>query len=131
MPAAIYLISEPNAYVAESGGFLGFGGRRIMGLGLPVMQILTVDELRSVIAHEFGHYASGDTKFSCWIYTARAAVIRSVTTLHAVNSFVRLPFKWYADLFLRLTLRIARRQRRFTRPIWKSLAPVGRLARAL
>jgi heat shock protein HtpX len=96
--------------VAERGGVWGFGARRIMGLGLPVIQSLTVDELRSVIAHEFGHYASGDTTFSSWIYTARAAVVRSVATLHAVNSLVHLPFKWYAQFFMRLTLRIARRQ---------------------
>jgi heat shock protein HtpX len=110
MPAAVYLIPESNAYVAERGGFLGFGARRIMGLGLPLLQTLTVQQLRSVIAHEFGHYASGDTRFSSWIYTTRAAVIRSVTTLRAVNSSVHLLFEWYAQLFLRLTLRVARRQ---------------------
>jgi hypothetical protein len=37
-------------------------------------------------------------------------VIRSVTTLHAVNSSVHLLFQWYAQFFLRVTLRVARRQ---------------------
>jgi Zn-dependent protease with chaperone function len=110
MPAAIYLIPELNAYVSERGGFLGFGTRRIMGLGLPLLQSLNVEELRAIVAHEFGHYSAGDTRFSCWIYTARAAIIRSVAMLHSVNSVARLPFQWYAQLFLKLTLRVARRQ---------------------
>jgi heat shock protein HtpX len=109
MPEAVYLIPEENAYVGERGGRLGFGAHRIMGIGLPLLQTLSVDELRFVIAHEFGHYVSGDTRFSNWIYTARAAVIRSSNTF-LFHWAAHLLFQVYANLFLRVTLSVARRQ---------------------
>src|SRR5438105_455668 len=37
MPSTVYLILEPNAWVAQRGGFLGFGGRRVAALGLPLL----------------------------------------------------------------------------------------------
>src|SRR5271165_7669818 len=40
MPRQVYLVAEPNAWVADRGGFLGFGAKRIMGLGLPLLAAL-------------------------------------------------------------------------------------------
>jgi len=43
-----------------------------MVIGLPLMQIMTVSQMRAVLAHEFGHYYGGDTKLGPWVYrTAR------------------------------------------------------------
>jgi Zn-dependent protease with chaperone function len=42
MPAEVYLVPDLNAWVSQRGGFLGIGGRRIMGLGLPLMRVLKV-----------------------------------------------------------------------------------------
>jgi heat shock protein HtpX len=50
MPVSVYLIPEVNAWVAQRGGVMGFGSHRVMGLGLPLLQALSVDELRAVIA---------------------------------------------------------------------------------
>jgi heat shock protein HtpX len=76
-PSAVYLISEPNANVADRGGVLGFGTRRVMCIGLPLFSVLTIYELRAVLAHEFAHYYSGDTTLSPWVYRAQTALIRS------------------------------------------------------
>ena len=54
MPQAVYLAPDVNAGVAQRGGILGFGGRRIMLLGLPLLHVLSVSEFRAVLAHEFG-----------------------------------------------------------------------------
>jgi heat shock protein HtpX len=110
VPSSIYLVPQLNAYVEELGGWLGIGGRRVMGLGLPLLQTLNVDEMRAVIAHEFGHFVAGDTVFSRWIYSTRSAMIRAVDALQAVNSILRFPYEWYSALFLRITTRIARQQ---------------------
>ncbi|HKP77249.1 MAG TPA: M48 family metallopeptidase, partial [Longimicrobiaceae bacterium] len=40
MPAEVYAVSDLNAWVMQRGGFMGFGSRRVMGLGLPLMQVL-------------------------------------------------------------------------------------------
>lgn len=38
------------------------GPKRVLMLGLPLLEVLPVDQLRAVIAHELGHFASGDTR---------------------------------------------------------------------
>src|SRR5262249_23086388 len=53
MPADVYLINDVNAFVTQRGGMLSTERRRVMGLGLPLMAVLTVDELKGVVAHEF------------------------------------------------------------------------------
>jgi hypothetical protein len=88
---------------------MGFGSRRVMGLGLPLMQTLTVSQMRAVLAHEFGHYHGGDTALGPWIYKTRAAIFR---TVHGVSHSTLLskPFEWYGKAFLRITHAISRQQ---------------------
>jgi Zn-dependent protease with chaperone function len=50
----------------------------VMGLGLPLLQTLTVSQFRAVMAHEFGHYYGGDTKLGPWVYKTRAAIVRTL-----------------------------------------------------
>jgi Zn-dependent protease with chaperone function len=59
MPSEVYLIRDVNAWVADRGGFMGYGCRRVMGLGLPLLSILTIAQFRAVLAHEFAHYYGG------------------------------------------------------------------------
>src|SRR5207253_2884446 len=61
MPTEVYLLPDVNAWVSQRGGILGFGGRRVMGLGLPLLHALTRSQFRAVLAHEFGHFY-GDTQ---------------------------------------------------------------------
>jgi Zn-dependent protease with chaperone function len=110
MPAEVYLVPEVNAWVAERGGVAGFGSRRVMGLGLPLMQALTVPQLQAVLAHEFGHYFGGDTKLGPWIYKTRAAMARTLQNLAEHESALQLPFEWYGGMFLRITHSVSRQQ---------------------
>ena len=55
MPKHVYVMYDMNAFVAQRGGIMGFGSRRVMGVGLPLMRVLGVSELRAVLAHEMGH----------------------------------------------------------------------------
>lgn len=109
MPAEVYLVPDVNAWVAQRGGIMGLGSRRVMGLGLPLMRILTCSQFRAVLAHEFGHYHGGDTKIGPWIYKTRGAIGR---TLHSLGdgSWLQAPFRWYGNMFLRITHAVSRRQ---------------------
>lgn len=111
MPDEVYLVPEINAFVAQRGGVMGFGSRRVMGIGLPLLETLTVTELCAVIAHEFGHYEGGDTKLGPWIYKTRASITRTLQSLarHS-GGILQKPFEWYGIGFARLTLAISRRQ---------------------
>lgn len=108
MPAEVYLVPDVNAWVAQRGGVMGFGSRRVMGLGLPLMRALTCSQFRAVLAHEFGHYHGGDTKVGPWIYKTRGAIGRTIGSLG--DSLLQKPFLWYGNLFLRITHAISRRQ---------------------
>jgi heat shock protein HtpX len=108
VPAEVYLTHDLNAWVAERGGFAGMGRRRVMGVGLPLLQTLDVEEFRAVLAHEFGHYHGGDTRVGPWIHKTRAAIGRTLEGLG--SSFLRKPFEWYGMLFMRITQSVSRRQ---------------------
>jgi Zn-dependent protease with chaperone function len=110
LPVEVYLVPEVNAFVAERGGFMGVGSKRVMGIGLPLLQALTAPQFQAVLAHEFGHYYGGDTKLGIWIYKIRAAIIRTVQNLGGHASWLQQPFIWYARLFLRITHSISRQQ---------------------
>jgi len=109
MPREVYAVPDVNAWVTQRGGVMGFGSRRVMGLGLPLMRILTCSQFSAVLAHEFGHYHGGDTKIGPWIYKTRGAIGR---TLHSLGSqsWLQAPFRWYGKMFLLVTHAVSRRQ---------------------
>lgn len=108
MPAEVYLVNDVNAFVTSRGGVMGFGSRRVMGLGLPLMQALSVQEFKGVLAHEFGHYSAGDVGLGPWIHKTRSAIGRTIQQLE--ESLLQIVFIWYGNIFLRITHAISRRQ---------------------
>ncbi len=120
MPDRIYLLNEVNAFVADYGGVLGLGSRRVLGIGLPLLCALDRQELRSVLGHEFGHFCNGDTRLGAWVYRGRRAMITAANNLggvaRALGSFgvvfelLTRPFTLYATSFLRFTQNLSRRQ---------------------
>ena len=110
MPAEVYLLPDVNAWVAHRGGVMGFGSREVMGIGLPLLQALRVDELRAVLAHEFGHYVGGDVKLGPWVYKTRQALVRTVESLAGHSGLMMKPFDWYAALFFRVSHAVSRQQ---------------------
>lgn len=130
MPEEVFLSGDVNAWVANRGGVMGLGSRRIMGIGLPLLSILTVSQFRAVLAHEFGHYYRGDTRLGPLVYRTRRAMERTMETLKAAPSreqevrlglaepliakllrvLILAAMGSYQDLFLRMTSRISLRQ---------------------
>ncbi len=108
MPKHVYLIPDVNAFVAEVGGFMGIGSKRVMGIGVGLLNVDNVSELKATIAHEFGHYAGGDTKLGGFVYRTRAAIGGVLQTLG--DHWMSKPFEWYGNLFLRVSFSVSRRQ---------------------
>ncbi|MEU9032286.1 M48 family metallopeptidase [Streptomyces sp. NPDC048383] len=82
-PDEILLIDEVNAAVAEESRMLGLlPGTRRLYLGLPLMSGLDEMQLRSVLAHEMGHYANLDTRLTPLIARGRAQLIRTIGHFH-------------------------------------------------
>jgi Zn-dependent protease with chaperone function len=131
MPEEVYLIPDVNAWVSQRGGVMGFGGRRVMALGLPLLQVLSVSELRAVIAHEFGHYHGGDVKLGPWVYKTRQALARTLQALAGHSGMLAKPFEWYGALFLRVTHAVSRGQELQADALAARIAGSAALARGL
>jgi heat shock protein HtpX len=112
VPHEVYLVSEINAWVTERGGIFGFGKRRVLGIGLPVLAILSVSELRAVLAHEFGHYYGGDTRAGPWVYKAHNAMLAMAEGLgqSGYGAWINVLLVPYVELFLHITFQISRYQ---------------------
>lgn len=110
MPAEVYLVSDINAWVTQRGGWLGVGSRRVMGIGLPLLQALTVPQLRAVLAHEFGHYHGGDTALGPLIWRTRLALERTMRGIAGYTAWLAYPFLWYGRAFPRVSHAVSRRQ---------------------
>jgi heat shock protein HtpX len=108
MPRHVYLVADVNAYVAEVGGVLGMGSRRVLAVGVGLLAVQTVSELEATLAHELGHHAGGDTRLGSLTYRARGAVARLLASLD--GSWVSVPFRLYGTLFMRATQGISRAQ---------------------
>jgi len=104
MPAEVYVTPEMNA------GVLQRGSKRVMVLGLPLMQIMSISEMRAVLAHEFGHYKGGDTKLGPWVYRTRETIERTLTTVSRQGALLQIPFLLYGRLFMRVSQGVSRQQ---------------------
>jgi heat shock protein HtpX len=110
-PDEVYATLEVNASVMQ------VRSRRIMVVGVPLLHILSERGLRGVIAHEFGHYAGGDTRLGPWVWRTYDGVARTIEYLTDEDGdegwtqrAVRQPFIWYGNAFMRITAAIKRRQ---------------------
>lgn len=88
-PARIVIVPEVNAAVSEA------AGQRELVIGLPLLATFTRGQLRSVLAHELGHFAGGDT-------SAATKVMRRVQFLEQVRARVSIVWRWFFSLYARL-----------------------------
>lgn len=109
VPDEVYLVHDVNAFVVEDTRFLGLvSKKRVMAIGVALMNLMTVDELRSVIAHEFGHYAGSDTRLGAVTYRGWESITRAIGGFG--QGLIRAIFVGYAKLYLRVTGSLSRGQ---------------------
>ena len=109
-PDEIRLAPVVNASVSEESRLLGLvGGRRVMTIGAPLMMGLTGQQLRSVLAHELGHFSHRHTALAPIAYRGQVTLGHLVGQL-GHESLTGRVFRAYGGLYLRLTLSVSRRQ---------------------
>jgi Zn-dependent protease with chaperone function len=68
----VLLTGEHNAGVVQLPRLGVFGWHRnYLILGLPLLQGISVEEFRAILAHEFAHLSGSHGKFGAWIYRLR------------------------------------------------------------
>ncbi|MET7392427.1 M48 family metallopeptidase [Dactylosporangium sp. NPDC005572] len=108
-PDEIRLVPEVNAAVAEHTRLLGLvGGRRIMYIGMPLIQAFTVGQLRSVLAHELGHYSGSHTRVGALAHRGRMAIVQTVAQIGPSTLVGRL-FTLYARVYILVEQAVSRR----------------------
>lgn len=109
-PDEIYLVPEVNAAVEERSRLMGLiAGRRYMYIGLPLLQAFTVAQLRSVLAHELGHYSGRHTRFAGVSYRGRLALARTISHIGTGNVAGWI-FRGYGRLYVMVENSVSRRQ---------------------
>jgi Zn-dependent protease with chaperone function len=109
----ILLTMEFNASVVQVPrlGILGWNENFLL-LGLPLMQTLSPDQLKAVLAHELGHLSGAHSRFEGWVYRVRATwqhLGESLANASGSGSFVFNRFlNWYAPYFSAYSFVLAR-----------------------
>jgi Zn-dependent protease with chaperone function len=108
-PGEIRLVAATNAGVTEETKLLGLvGGTRRLFIGAPLLIGLTREQLRSILAHELGHYSGRHTALGAVTYRGKEAIGRVLTNLE--GNFVRKPFELYERLYRAVSQTVNRRQ---------------------
>jgi Zn-dependent protease with chaperone function len=101
----ILLNREFNAAVVQVPrlGLFGWHENYLL-LGLPLMQSLSLEQFKAVLAHEFGHLSGNHSRFNGWIYRLRKTWLQIYERLNENNrnevSILLNPFfSWYWPTF--------------------------------
>ncbi len=108
-PRHVVIGLEPNFYVTSADVVVLPGSTthhdETLYLSLPLMRILSRDELAAVVGHELGHFRGDDTKFSLRFYPIYAGTTQALAALQArgdqgAGSLALLPAFAMLSLFL-------------------------------
>jgi Zn-dependent protease with chaperone function len=89
-PHRVYLSGRVNAAVFYdlSIANLLLPSRKNLEIGLGLVNVLTLGELKAVLAHEFGHFAQKSMAVGRWVYIAQQIAGHSVARRDALDTFL-------------------------------------------
>ncbi len=109
-PDEIRIVGDVNAAVSENAKLMGLiPGRRMLYIGLPLLQALTLSQARAVLAHEMGHYSGAHTRLGGVAYRGRLAIVGTLSRIGRWNP-TGWVFNIYARLYLLVDNAVSRRQ---------------------
>lgn len=109
-PEVVFVTHDANAFAGGVRLRRLSRRQRSVGIGLPLLAVLTQEETSAVIAHEMGHHIAGDVRLGPWVHRTRRAIARAVDRLEGSSFWFHLPFVAYADFFMRTSVKISRAQ---------------------
>lgn len=111
----VLLTNDYNASIVQHPrlGMLGWH-QNYLHVGLPLLRALSPNDIRAIVAHEFGHLSGSHGKFTSWIYRVRATWMKMMEAARkhqgsGLGIFVRFS-RWYAPYFEAYSFVLARAQ---------------------
>lgn len=109
-PDEIRLVAEVNAAVSEDARLLGLrDGRRYLYLGVPLLQAMSVAQVRSVLAHELGHYSHQHTRLGELTYRGTRTIVHTIARVGPTSGPGWL-LRGYAALYRLASAAVSRAQ---------------------
>ena len=89
-PHRVFLSSRVNAGVFYDFSILNliFPSRKNLDIGLGLVNVLTLGEVRAVLAHEFGHFAQGAMALGRWVFVAQRVAAHIVHKRDVLDRFL-------------------------------------------
>ncbi len=89
-PHRVFLSGRVNAAVFYDLSIANFfvPSRKNLEIGLALVNVLTLGELKAVLAHEFGHFAQRTMAVGRWVYMAQQITSQIVTRRDAFDKFL-------------------------------------------
>lgn len=89
-PHRVFLSNRVNAAVFYDLSLLNliFPSRKNLEIGLPLVNVLPLGELRAVLAHEFGHFAQRSMAVGRWAYVAQQVATHLVSHRDKFDGFL-------------------------------------------
>jgi Zn-dependent protease with chaperone function len=107
-PSRVYLLPDVNAFVREPVRWLGLRRDRFVYIGVGLISVSTVSEMRATIAHELAHFVGGDTKLALMLARTRQGLTNLLLEVQGGPLFY--PFAVYGAVFFALSQQISRAQ---------------------
>jgi Zn-dependent protease with chaperone function len=89
-PHRVFLTPEVNAAVFYDLSLLNlfFPSKKNLIIGLGLVNVLSISELKAVLAHEFGHFAQRSMMVGRWVYIAQQIIGHMLTTRDWLDKLV-------------------------------------------
>lgn len=90
-PHRVFITPEVNAAVFYDLSLINliFPSKKNLIIGLGLVNVLNLGELKAVLAHEFGHFAQGSMAVGRWVYIAQQIISHMVAARDWLDSLVR------------------------------------------
>lgn len=90
-PHRVFLSPRVNACVFYDLSLLNFffPSKKNLEIGLPLVNALTLSELKAVLAHEFGHFAQRSMAVGNWVYIAQQIAAHIIAKRDALDDLLR------------------------------------------
>lgn len=90
-PHRVFLTPDVNASVFYDLSLreLVFPSKKNLNIGLGLVNVLTLDEFKAVLAHEFGHFAQRSMALGTWVYVSGQVIGAVVGRRDIFDSFIR------------------------------------------